>query len=78
MMRMLSKAEPIAVGEDSEIVFFQTVFDEGLEFIGLTLHKLRNLIEVVYGSIFRKLMTDAQTHPKGFDLQIDQAGKAPS
>ena len=76
MMRMLSRAEPITLSDDFELAFFQTVFDEGLEFIGLMLHKLRSLIEVVYGSIFRKLFADAQTHPKSFDLTIDHVSKA--
>jgi len=78
MMRMRSKAESIAISEGFEFAFFQTVFDEGLEFIGLTLHKVRNLIEAVYGSVFSRLMTDAQTHPKSFDFQIDHVSKASS
>jgi hypothetical protein len=52
MMRALSEAE-----------FFSTVFDEGLEFIGPKLHELRNLIEIVYGSVFTKLFGDAQPPP---------------
>jgi hypothetical protein len=78
MMHMISKAGPTAYSEDVELVFFQTVFDEGLEFIGLTLDKLRSLIEAVYGSIFRKLFADAQTDPKSFDLPSGHVSKASS
>lgn len=50
---MLSKSEPMTLNDD--LAFFHAVFDEGLEFIGLPLQRLCDLIDVLYGSIFTKL-----------------------
>ncbi len=71
MMRFASYAHPTTFANGFEFVLLETVFDEGLTFVGLKLITLDELISVVFHAVFTKLLEEAQKEPKDFNLRKD-------
>jgi hypothetical protein len=71
MMRMTSQANPIEIDDNFSYVFLHTVFDEGLTFVGEEFLKLNDLLRVVHGSLYTKLLAEAQLQPTDFAIRKD-------
>jgi len=71
MMRMVSKTHPTKFDDGFEFVFLQTAFDEGLTFVGHNLIDLDELLHLVSGALYTKLLKEAQRRPKDFDIRKD-------
>ncbi len=71
MMRMISKAHTLEISDDFKFVFLETVFDEGLNFAGHDLYDVEELISVVSGTVFTKLLDEANFDPDQFDIVKD-------
>lgn len=76
MMRMITKPHPIEVGSDFEFVFVETVFDEGLTFVGERLLELNELIRRVHHATVATLYKEAQARPADFDVCKDYTSKS--
>jgi hypothetical protein len=76
MMRLLSTTAPITLGRhDFKFIVMGTAFDEGLGFIGVALYRVTELISLVRGAIFEKVLLDAQKHPERFEFRKDYLNK---
>lgn len=71
MMRMVSKTHSTKFDDGFEFVLLQTVFDEGLTFVGSDLINLNELLHLVSSSVYTKLLKEAQKRPKDFDIRKD-------
>jgi hypothetical protein len=71
MMRFVSKAHRMKFDNGFKFVYLQTAFDEGLTFIGDKLTALNELLHLVSGALYTKLLKEAQIRPKDFDLRKD-------
>ncbi|MCT7377398.1 hypothetical protein [Chelativorans salis] len=71
MMRVVSKAHSMKFDDRSDFIFFETVFDEGLTFIGHDLIWANELLHIVSGAVYTKLIKEAQRQPADFDLRRD-------
>jgi hypothetical protein len=71
MMRIVSKTYPMQLNNDFEFVFLQTVFDEGLTFVGNDLINLDELLHLLFHAAYTKLLKEAQSRPKDFNLRWD-------
>ncbi|KRE08899.1 hypothetical protein ASE61_04955 [Bosea sp. Root670] len=72
MMRMLVR--PIEVDgkeEGDTITLVQTVFDEGLEFLGMELLDVIELMNAVYGALYHQVHVEAQQDSRRFDFRHD-------
>ena len=54
-----------------EFVAFETIFDEGLTFIGPDLRAVNDLIRIVFSTVFTSLYEEAQKQPGDFNLRKD-------
>ena len=71
MMRMTSQTDLMEFEKDFSFVLLQTVFDEGLTFIGSKFWKLNELLHVVHGSLYGALLREAQIESKEFNVRKD-------
>lgn len=71
MMRIVTKTHSMKFDDGRDFVFFQTVFDEGLSFVGLDLVLAKELLHIVHGAVYEKLIEQAQFQPAEFDLRKD-------
>ena len=71
MMRILSLTSATDLNDGREFQILQTVFDEGLTFVGHELIDVNELIRLVSGSMYGKLLKEAQHSPKEFNLRRD-------
>lgn len=71
MMRMTSQANPIEIDTNFSYVFLHAVFDEGLTFIGEQYFELNELLHIVHGSLYKKLLAEAQQQPADFAIRKD-------
>lgn len=78
MMRMTTQTFDVPMHEgEPPMYLIQTVFDEGVTFIGFRLIEINELLREVFHAIYRTLNREAQADPKSFDLRIDSpAAKA--
>ena len=75
MMRMLSQAHPMTFDKGFEFVWLETIFDEGLTFIGKELIELSELLNCVSAAVYTKLLKEAQERPNDFNLRKDHLKK---
>jgi hypothetical protein len=54
-----------------EFVFLQATFEEGLTFVGDDFISLNELLHLVSGTVYRRLLIEAQTHPNDFNIRKD-------
>lgn len=73
MMRITTQAFSMPLREKKEIVFVETVFDEGITLLGDLLIETNSLVHLVYSAIYKKLHDEAQTSPELFNLRIDHS-----
>ena len=71
MMRMTSQADPMEFDDDFKFVLLQTVFDEGMTFIGSEFWKLNELLHVVHSSLYANLLKEAQVLTSEFNVRKD-------
>ncbi len=71
LMRMVSKTLLTTFDDGFEFVFLQAAFDEGLTFVGLDLINLNELLHLVSGAVYTKLLKESQKRPKDFDIRKD-------
>lgn len=71
MMRIVTKSHSMKFDDGRDFVFFETVFDEGLSFVGLDLVWADELLHIVHGAVLGKLIKEAQHQPGDFDLRKD-------
>jgi hypothetical protein len=75
MMRMVARTFPIDLKDGREFHALQTVFDEGLTFIGDKLRQLDELLHAAFAIVYRKLLEEAQEQPNDFNLVKDYIGR---
>lgn len=72
MMRMLVRPMTLDGKEEGEtITLIQTVFDEGLTFLGMDLIHVIELMHAIYGALYHQLHLEAQESPEKFDFRHD-------
>lgn len=71
MMRIVTKSHSMKFDDGRDFVFFETVFDEGLSFVGLDLVWANELLHIVHGAVYEKLIEQVQLQPAEFDLRKD-------
>lgn len=71
LMRMVVDPFRINVGNDEKMTFFQTVFDEGIEFLGTDLWKANELFHTIYSNIYERLVSEANRNPEFYRFRKD-------
>jgi hypothetical protein len=78
MMRITAQTFSMPLRDEREIVFVQTVFDEGITLLGDLLTDTNGLLHLVYHAVYKKLHSEAQTSPELFNLRIDHLADPPA
>lgn len=70
-MRIVVKLHHLDIREGETMPFFETVFDEGIDFLGWDLLKVIDLIRKIIAALHNTLIEDARKNPEAFDLRYD-------
>lgn len=69
MMRILVKLHQLEIRDGQTTPFFETVFDEGLDFVGTELDRVIGLIRKVMAALHMTLVDDARENPQAFNIR---------